>query len=70
MNEWKVVLYRDSNRRRDELKDYSPFRHMLAECEPVLASGLGFVASDVNHFIMEALGLRDRNHTSQWAKVL
>jgi len=35
-----VRLYRDSNLRRDEMKDDSPFRHTLAGFEPTLAIGL------------------------------
>jgi len=37
-----VRLYRDSNLRRDEMKDDSPFRHTLAGFEPTLANGLRF----------------------------
>jgi len=37
-------LYRDSNLRRDEMKDDSPFRHTLEGCEPTKASGLRFRA--------------------------
>jgi len=38
-----VRLYRESNLRRDEMKDDSPFRHTLAGCDPhTIASGLRF----------------------------
>jgi len=35
-----VRLYRDSNIRRDQMKDDTPFRHTLAGFEPTLAIGL------------------------------
>jgi len=35
-----VWLYRDSNLRRDEMKDESPFRHTLAGFEPTLVISL------------------------------
>jgi len=35
-------LYQDSNLRRDERKDDSPFRYIVVGCEPTLASGRRF----------------------------
>jgi len=37
-----VTLYRDSNLRRDEMKDDCPFRHRLEGYKLTLVSGLGF----------------------------
>jgi len=35
-----VRLYRESNTRRDKMKDDNPFRNTLAGCDPTLAIGL------------------------------